>query len=81
MLPLAFMAAITLADTTAGNPNLFTGLAGTWSCATAAGSSVTQQYSVAANGDVIEHIGWKNGMVGGHGIKSSVTTQRRGAGT
>jgi hypothetical protein len=65
MLLLALVAAITLADTTAGNPHLFAGLAGTWSCSTAGGSSVIQQYTVAANGDVNEHIDWTNARTGG----------------
>jgi hypothetical protein len=67
MLPLALVAAITLADTTAGNPNLFNGLAGTWSCSTAGGSAVTQQFTVAPNGDVNEHIDWRNPRVAGGG--------------
>jgi hypothetical protein len=65
MLPLIFAAVVTLADTTAGNPNLFTGLTGTWSCKTAAGSFVTQRYAIAPNGDVDEHMDWKNGVTAG----------------
>ncbi|HTZ56432.1 MAG TPA: hypothetical protein VMB20_15395 [Candidatus Acidoferrum sp.] len=68
MLVLALISALVVADTTAGNPHLFAGLAGTWSCSTAAGSSVIQRYSVAPNGDVTERIDWTNPrMSGGSG--------------
>jgi hypothetical protein len=64
-LVLSLVPALAAADTTAGNPHLFGGLAGTWSCSTAAGSTVLQRYAIAANGDVNEHVEWRNAGAGG----------------
>lgn len=57
------LAALTLAA--AQSPSLFGSLAGTWSCSTAAGSTVNTTFAVALNGDVVQHVDWINRGVGG----------------
>ena len=57
------LAALTLVA--AQSPTLFGSLAGTWSCSTAGGSVVSTTFTVAANGDVLEHMAWTNRGVGG----------------
>jgi hypothetical protein len=49
----------------AQSPTLFGSLAGTWSCSTAGGSNVNATFTVAANGDVLEHQNWVNHGAGG----------------
>jgi len=47
------------------NGMLFAALVGAWSCSTAGGSAVDSTFSLAPNGDVIEHIAWTNSGAGG----------------
>jgi hypothetical protein len=55
---LATLGLFILAVPALADPPSFAQLAGTWSCTTAVGSSVTSTFTVAANGDVSQHERW-----------------------
>ncbi len=63
-LVLCVVPIVSLADTPAP-PQLFTAIAGKWTCYTAAGSTVNSTFTVAASGDVSQHMDWKNGATSG----------------
>jgi hypothetical protein len=60
---MLMLAAILVAASPA--PRVFDQLRGTWSCSTAAGSSVSDTFSIGANGGIRDHLEWRNGTTTG----------------